>query len=114
MRPHTAAFLAAAVLFVAPASAVANDHIPTAYGGISFSDSDRDSQASNDTLALDVDPAGDRVESLGLAGGKAYAYRYDASGKQLSRFKVTAAAAVGIASDRDIYTGDRSGTVRHY
>src|SRR5207248_301208 len=89
----------------APA-ARANDVFPASWGGISFSESDRDLQAAADAPGLAVDPNGTIVATLGLARGRTFAYRFDPSGHQTARFKIpNGARAIAVDPSANVFVG---------
>src|SRR5207248_131940 len=102
-RTRTLAVAALLCLAVTVPAARANDVFPTSWGGISFSESDRDLQAAADAPGLAVDPNGTMVATLGLAGGRTFAYRFDPSGPPGDIGK---AAAVAVDAAGHVFVAD--------
>src|SRR5215213_6336627 len=116
MRAHRAALAAAvaAVLLVVPSPAAANDVFSRSWGGIEFSDSDRDEQAAGDTLAIAVDPDTGGLVGIGSADSGEYAYRYRPDGRQTQRFRVKKAVTAVAAASGAVLTGTAAGKVQRY
>ena len=114
-RTRTLVVAALLCLAMTAPAARANDVFPTSWGGISFSESDRDLQAAADAPGLAVDPNGTMVATLGLAGGRTFAYRFDPSGHQTARFKIpNGASAIAVDPSANVFVGSASGTVTRY
>ena len=113
---HLAALACIAVLSAAaPSAASANDVFKRSWGGIEFSDSDRDEQAAGDTYAIGVDSDTGGLLSVGRASSAQWLYRYGPDGRQTQRFRlrksVTAVTSLG---GGEVVTGTAAGRVQRY
>jgi hypothetical protein len=117
MPAHRTVLLAVlAVALALPSAAVAANSVSQrSWGGIEFSDSDRDTESSGDTYAIGADRDTGGILSVGRAGSSQYAHRFGPDGRETQRFKLRK-SVTGIVGPGDgvVFTGTSAGKVDRY